>query len=84
MQAKLAETARDDTVDPYCASYRRTSISKVLNAADGGVGLVGRALVVGGWVRSGREQGGGAFAFVQINDGSCFDELQVSHTSAKL
>jgi hypothetical protein len=38
---------------------------------------VGKTLRVGGWVKTGREAGAGAFAFLQINDGSCFDSIQV-------
>lgn len=38
---------------------------------------IGRTIRVGGWVRTGREAGAGAFAFLEVNDGSCFDSLQV-------
>jgi aspartyl/asparaginyl-tRNA synthetase len=38
---------------------------------------VGTTLRIGGWVKTGREAGAGAFAFLEINDGSCFDSLQV-------
>jgi asparaginyl-tRNA synthetase len=38
---------------------------------------VGQTLRVGGWVKTGREAGAGAFAFLEVNDGSCFDSLQV-------
>jgi aspartyl/asparaginyl-tRNA synthetase len=38
---------------------------------------MGRTLRVGGWVKTGREAGAGAFAFLEVNDGSCFDSLQV-------
>jgi hypothetical protein len=40
---------------------------------------VGTTLRIGGWVKTGREAGAGAFAFLEINDGSCFDSLQVRH-----
>ncbi|XP_042424771.1 asparagine--tRNA ligase, cytoplasmic 1-like [Zingiber officinale] len=39
--------------------------------------LVGRKVVVGGWVKTGREQGKGSFAFLELNDGSCLANLQV-------
>jgi hypothetical protein len=42
---------------------------------------VGRTLTVGGWVKTGREAGAGAFAFLEVNDGSCFDSIQVSSDS---
>jgi len=32
---------------------------------------------VGGWVKTGREAGAGAFCFLELNDGSCFESLQV-------
>ncbi len=37
---------------------------------------VGKTLRVGGWVKTGREAGAGAFAFLEINDGSCFESIQ--------
>ena len=42
-----------------------------------GVGLNGQKVTVGGWVKTGREQGKGTFAFLELNDGSCFQSLQV-------
>ena len=39
---------------------------------------VGRTLRVGGWVKTGRTAGGGDFAFLELNDGSTFANLQVS------
>ncbi len=38
---------------------------------------VDRQVRVGGWVKTGREAGGGAFAFLEVNDGSCLTNLQV-------
>jgi asparaginyl-tRNA synthetase len=32
---------------------------------------------VGGWVKTGREAGAGAFAFLEVNDGSSFANIQV-------
>jgi asparaginyl-tRNA synthetase len=49
----------------------------VLRAPDGGRGLVGATIRVGGWVKTGREAGAGAFCFLELNDGSCFESLQV-------
>jgi asparaginyl-tRNA synthetase len=37
---------------------------------------VGAAIVIEGWVRSRRTSKGG-FSFVHVNDGSCFDSLQI-------
>eukprot|EP00198_Chlamydomonas_reinhardtii_P003924 XP_001693260.1 predicted protein [Chlamydomonas reinhardtii] len=42
-----------------------------------GVSQVGQTLRVGGWVKTGREAGAGAFCFLEVNDGSMFDSLQV-------
>ncbi|XP_071682924.1 asparagine--tRNA ligase, cytoplasmic 3-like [Lolium perenne] len=56
---------------------RRTRIRAIL---DGGKAQAGRRVVVGGWVRAGREQGHGApdpFAFLDVNDGSCQGNLQL-------
>lgn len=38
---------------------------------------IGKTLRVGGWVKTGREAGGGAFAFLEVNDGSSFESIQV-------
>ena len=38
---------------------------------------IGRTLRVGGWVKTGREAGAGAFAFLEVNDGSSAESLQV-------
>ncbi|KAI9157587.1 hypothetical protein LWI28_024756 [Acer negundo] len=40
-------------------------------------GLAGQRVRVGGWVKTGREQGKGSFAFLEVNDGSCPANLQV-------
>lgn len=55
-------------------SNGRVFIKTVLNGADE---FVGRRLVIGGWVKTGREQGKGSFAFLELNDGSCLANLQV-------
>ena len=61
---------------PYSRSYGRTMVATVLEGEDGGVALAGRTLRVGGWVKTGREAGAGAFAFLEVNDGSCFQNIQ--------
>ncbi|KAK8967144.1 Asparagine--tRNA ligase, cytoplasmic 1 [Platanthera guangdongensis] len=55
-------------------SHGRIFIKTILNGAEE---FVGRRLVVGGWVKTGREQGKGSFAFLELNDGSCLANLQV-------
>ena len=42
---------------------------------------VGQTLRIGGWVKTGREAGGGAWVFLEVNDGSCFQSLQVPQTA---
>ena len=39
--------------------------------------LIGTRLVVCGWAKTIRLQGSGKFAFLELNDGSCFKSLQV-------
>jgi asparaginyl-tRNA synthetase len=48
----------------------RMRISNILGRADAGKGLIGKEIVVCGWVRTMREGGKGAFYFVELNDGS--------------
>lgn len=64
-------------VAPYSRSYGRTMVNTILDSESEGLALVGRTVRVGGWVKTGREAGAGAFAFLEINDGSCFANLQV-------
>ncbi|PKI31038.1 hypothetical protein CRG98_048571, partial [Punica granatum] len=42
----------------------------------GGAGLAGQRVRVGGWVKTGRKQGGGSFAFLEVSDGTCPANLQ--------
>lgn len=56
---------------------QRVPIRSIIGRSDGGAGLAGRVVRIGGWVKKGREQGKGAFAFLEVNDGSCPANLQV-------
>lgn len=56
---------------------QRVLIKSILGRPDGGAGLAGQVVKIGGWVKTGREQGKGAFAFLEVNDGSCPGNLQV-------
>eukprot|EP00897_Mesotaenium_endlicherianum_P000126 jgi/Mesen1/10113/ME000075S09614 len=56
---------------------KRVLIKRILKAPDGGLSLVGEKINVAGWVKNGREQGKGTFAFLELNDGSCPGNLQV-------
>ncbi|KAJ0031088.1 hypothetical protein Pint_13332 [Pistacia integerrima] len=55
----------------------RVLIRSIVSRPDGGAGLAGQRVRVGGWVKTGREQGKGSFAFLEVNDGSCPANLQV-------
>ena len=39
--------------------------------------LIGQIIIVKGWAKTGRIQGGGDFAFIEVNDGSTVKNLQV-------
>ncbi|XP_075509716.1 asparagine--tRNA ligase, cytoplasmic 1-like [Primulina tabacum] len=56
---------------------QRVLIRSILNRPDMGAALAGQRVRIGGWVKTGREQGKGAFAFLEVNDGSCPGNLQV-------
>ncbi|PSC73030.1 asparagine-tRNA cytoplasmic 1-like [Micractinium conductrix] len=66
-----------ETVAPYNRTYGRTMVATVLESDSQGLSLVGKTIRVGGWVKTGREAGAGAFAFLEVNDGSCFQNIQV-------
>jgi asparaginyl-tRNA synthetase len=53
------------------------SRARIRDILAGGAALFGQRVVVGGWVRTGREQGRGALAFLKVTDGSCLGTLQV-------
>ncbi|XVF49058.1 hypothetical protein PTKIN_Ptkin03bG0238400 [Pterospermum kingtungense] len=65
-----------DTVQNHAFSDRAL-IRSIVGWPDGGAGLAGQRVRAGGWVKTGREQGKGAFAFLELNDGSCPANLQV-------
>ncbi|KAI7745009.1 hypothetical protein M8C21_005257 [Ambrosia artemisiifolia] len=65
-----------DTI-PQSDFSQRVPIRTILTRPDGGAALSGQTLKVGGWVKKGREQGKGTFAFIELNDGSCQANLQL-------
>ncbi|KAL5976736.1 Asparagine--tRNA ligase, cytoplasmic 1 [Asimina triloba] len=75
--AQLASTALSDPAPPVESFSRRVLIRNIIGRPDGGIGIAGRKVTVGGWVKTGREQGKGSFAFLELNDGSCPANLQV-------
>mmetsp|Transcript_36164 Transcript_36164/g.106823 ORF Transcript_36164/g.106823 Transcript_36164/m.106823 type:complete len:658 (-) Transcript_36164:132-2105(-) len=77
LQATLKQKEAElNLVYPYNKTYGKTSINVVVGREDGGKGLVGRTMRVGGWVKTGREAGAGAFAFLEVNDGSSPESIQ--------
>ncbi|CAK0787728.1 hypothetical protein CVIRNUC_010950 [Coccomyxa viridis] len=76
LQLKLKQKENDSLIAPYSRSYNRTLISTIVEAADGGVHAVGQTLTIGGWVKTGREAGGGKWVFLEVNDGTTFLSLQ--------
>lgn len=73
MSTKMAATSLGN---PEGRVLRRmTKINKILE--DDVANWAGRRVLVGGWVKTGREQGKGSFAFLEVNDGSCLANLQV-------
>ncbi|OMO70488.1 Aspartyl/Asparaginyl-tRNA synthetase, class IIb [Corchorus capsularis] len=54
----------------------RVLIRSIVGRPDGGAGLAGKRVRVGGWVKTGREQAKGTLAFLELNDGSCPANLQ--------
>ena len=74
IRKKEAERA---SAAPYSKSFNRTMIATILESESEGIAFVGQTLRVGGWVKTGRSAGGGAFAFLEVNDGSCFANMQV-------
>ncbi|KAJ8766729.1 hypothetical protein K2173_005340 [Erythroxylum novogranatense] len=78
--AELASTTLDDAAATSSLKHPfsdRVPIRSILSRPDGGAALAGQRVRVGGWVKTGREQGKGAFAFLELNDGSCPANLQV-------
>ncbi|KAK7369870.1 hypothetical protein VNO80_11916 [Phaseolus coccineus] len=73
---QLAATTLDDEV-PKAQFSDRVPIRSIISRPDGGSGLAGRKARVGGWVKTGRKADKDAFAFLEINDGSCAGNLQV-------
>lgn len=76
LSGQLAATTLSDAVEKHKFSDR-VLIRSIVCRPDGGAGLSGQRIRAGGWVKTGREQGKGTFAFLELNDGSCAANLQV-------
>ena len=77
--ADLTKTLPHRLTSPYSKCFNRVPIVSVHEKADenGGLSLVGETLVVGGWVKTGREADAGKILFLEVNDGSTPQSLQV-------
>ncbi|KAK7314364.1 hypothetical protein VNO77_32884 [Canavalia gladiata] len=75
---QLTDTTPNDTVEVPKADFSdRVPIRSIISREDGGSGLAGQKARVGGWVKTGRKADKDAFAFLELNDGSCPGNLQV-------
>ncbi|XP_061347583.1 asparagine--tRNA ligase, cytoplasmic 1 isoform X2 [Gastrolobium bilobum] len=72
---QLAAVTLDDV--PKAEFSDRVPIRSIISRSDGGSGLAGRKARIGGWVKTGRKADKDAFAFLELNDGSCAGNLQV-------
>lgn len=81
LPVQLAATTLNDTVSssgvPKAEFSDRVPIRAIVSRPDGGAGLSGQRVRVGGWVKTGRKADKDAFAFLELNDGSCPGNLQV-------
>ncbi|OAE23447.1 hypothetical protein AXG93_285s1040 [Marchantia polymorpha subsp. ruderalis] len=59
---------------------QRVLVKTILGREDGGVGLLGQTIIVGGWVKTGRSSAN--VSFVELNDGSCPANLQGKYVAA--
>ena len=77
--ADLTKTLPHRLTSPYSKCFNRVPIVSVHEKADenGGLSLVGETLIVGGWVKTGREADAGKILFLEVNDGSTPQSLQV-------
>jgi asparaginyl-tRNA synthetase len=50
---------------------------RIVDLLSAGESAIGRTVTVCGWLKTSREGGAGAYIFAALNDGSCFDSVQV-------
>ncbi|KAM1874241.1 hypothetical protein ACFX13_007991 [Malus domestica] len=76
--AQLAKVTLSDDSSVLKAEFSdRVLIRSIISRPDGGSGLAGQTVRIGGWVKTGRKADKDAFAFLELNDGSCAGNLQV-------
>ncbi|KAG7586665.1 Aminoacyl-tRNA synthetase class II (D/K/N) [Arabidopsis thaliana x Arabidopsis arenosa] len=69
-----------DTLDNDGSTVQKAQFSDrvlIRSILSGGAKLAGQKVRISGWVKTGRQQGKGKFAFLEVNDGSCPANLQV-------
>jgi asparaginyl-tRNA synthetase len=77
LQAKLQELQGGNAAEnaPKKPTMRtRTSVSELMRLAEA---FVGKEVAIGGWIRTVRNGGKGAFQFVRLYDGTSGEELQL-------
>ncbi|CAI8619707.1 unnamed protein product [Vicia faba] len=74
---QLAAVTLDSDEIPKAEFSDRVPIQSIIRREDGGSGLAGKKARIGGWVKTGRKADKDAFAFLELNDGSCAGNLQV-------
>ncbi|XP_054811319.1 asparagine--tRNA ligase, cytoplasmic 1 [Prosopis cineraria] len=77
---QLASTTLNDALSSHVSKHEfsdRVPIKSIISRPDRGSGLAGQKVRVGGWVKTGRKADKDAFAFLELNDGSCAGNLQV-------
>ncbi|XP_062011753.1 asparagine--tRNA ligase, cytoplasmic 1-like [Rosa rugosa] len=78
LSSQLAEATLNESVSALKAEFSdRVPIRSIISRTDGGSGFAGQHVRVGGWVKTGRKADKDAFAFLELNDGSCPGNLQV-------
>ncbi|KAK4254472.1 hypothetical protein QN277_009850 [Acacia crassicarpa] len=77
---QLAVTTLNDVSSSHVLKAEfsdRFTIRSIISRPDGGSVLASQKVRVGGWVKTGRKADKDAFAFLELNDGSCPGNLQV-------
>jgi asparaginyl-tRNA synthetase len=74
---QLATVTIDADEVPKAEFSDRVPIQSIIRREDGGSGLAGKKARIGGWVKTGRKADKDAFAFLELNDGTCAGNLQV-------
>lgn len=79
-RAQKLEQRLEITTSSTQRQSQRVLIKKLLTSP---AKYIGTQVIVCGWARTIREQGGGRFAFIELNDGSCFRNVQIVCDSDK-